>query len=222
MKPHGPLNVDVFVEAMFQENGYLLWTADGPEAWIIDPGLPPQNQKIAAAVRKRELSPRAILLTHCHGDHIAGVRGLCEEFSDLKLLAPRDEQHMLGDAVANLSRPFGFNITTPAANQLLAHGDRLTLGSLTWQVLDVSGHSPGGLAYHCPDAGVVLTGDALFAGSIGRTDFPGGSAHRLLDNIRRHLLTLPDDTVIYSGHGPATTVAEERDSNPYLQESFLL
>ena len=85
----------------------------------------------------------------------------------------------------------------------------------------MAGHSPGGLAYYCASAGVVFTGDALFAGGIGRYDFPGSSGKRLLANIRRHLLTLPDETVVYSGHGPATTIADERDTNPYLQEDFV-
>jgi glyoxylase-like metal-dependent hydrolase (beta-lactamase superfamily II) len=94
------------------------------------------------------------------------------------------------------------------------------LASLGWRVVDVSGHSPAGLAYYCEAAAVVVTGDALFAGSIGRYDFPGSSGPKLVNNIRRHLLSLPDATVVYSGHGPATTVGEERESNPFLNEDL--
>ncbi|HQL53327.1 MAG TPA: MBL fold metallo-hydrolase, partial [Phycisphaerae bacterium] len=94
------------------------------------------------------------------------------------------------------------------------------LGALTWQVLDVAGHSPGGLAFYCAAAGVVVTGDALFAGSIGRYDFPGSSGARLLANIRQHLLTLPPETVVYAGHGPATTIGDELETNPFLDEDF--
>jgi hydroxyacylglutathione hydrolase len=221
MKPHSPLHIDVFVEPMFQENTCLVWTDAGPDAWIIDPGLPPQAEQVRAALAKHQLTPRAILLTHCHADHIAGVAELCHEYPALELLAPRDERHMLRDPAANLSSPFGFNVVTPPATRLIAPGDTLQLGPLDWQALDVSGHSPGGLAYYCASAAVVFTGDALFAGGIGRYDFPGSSGKRLLANIRRHLLTLPDETVVYSGHGPETTIADERDTNPYLQEDFV-
>jgi len=206
---------------MFQENGYLLSVEGEPEAWVIDPGLPPQPAKLSAAIRERNLQLRALLLTHCHVDHIAGVAALREEFPQAQICCPRDEQHMLGDADANMSAPFGYAITAPAADRLVAPGDELTLGRLSWRVLDVSGHSPGGLAYYCAPAGVVFTGDALFAGSIGRYDFPGSSGRRLLANIRRHLLTLPPETVVYSGHGPSTTIGEEAENNPFLGEGFV-
>ncbi len=216
MRNHGLLSVEILIEPNFEENAYLLWAADQPAAWIIDPGLPPQAEQIAAVVRKRELSPQAILLTHCHADHIAGVEELRQRFPGLQLYAPLQEQHMLGSAAANLSAPFGFKIVVGSADKLLIPGESLTLGPLTWQVLDVGGHSPGGLAYYCPEAAVVFTGDALFAGGIGRYDFPGSSGQRLLSNIRTQLLTLPDRTVVYSGHGPTTTIGRERQSNPFL------
>ena len=217
MKTHGPLKLAVFVEPMFQENGYLLWTDAGPEAWIIDPGFSPQPEDMLAAVKRHKLKPAAILITHAHPDHMAGVEVLREAHPDLPITAPRDEQHMLTDARANLSAQMGLPLVVPAADRLVAPGDKLILGPLAWQVLDVSGHSPGGVAYYSLQAGVVFTGDALFAGSIGRTDFPGGSTRRLLANIREHLFTLPADTVVYSGHGPATTIGDERDTNPWLQ-----
>jgi hydroxyacylglutathione hydrolase len=220
MKTHGPLSLETFVEPMFQENAYLLWSNDGPDAWIVDPGFPPQPAQIAAAIRQRELTARAIVLTHCHVDHVAGVASLREEFPGVSVYAPQGEEHMLGDARANLSAQIGMQIVAPAADKLIAPGDPLTLGPLTWQALDVCGHSPGGRAYHCAAAGVVFTGDALFAGSIGRTDFPGSSMERLLDNIRQNLLTLPGETVVYSGHGPPTTVAAERDATPFLMGGY--
>ncbi len=222
MNTHGPLNIDVLVEPMFQENCLLLWTDDGPAAWIIDPGLPPQHEQVAAALKERGLTAEAILITHVHTDHIGGVEPLCEQLPDVKLMAPRGEESMLSNPVTNLSRQIGLEVVTPPASRLLEHGDELTLGTLPWKVLDVAGHSPGGLAFYCQEAGVVIVGDALFAGSIGRTDFPGSSGPLLLENIRRHLLTLPDDTVVYSGHGPTSTIAIERASNPFLQDGFAL
>jgi glyoxylase-like metal-dependent hydrolase (beta-lactamase superfamily II) len=203
---------------MFGENTFLLWQQGTPTAWIIDPGLPPQAQRVVAAVRTRHLTPAAILLTHCHGDHIAGAQELCEQFHDCRVWAPKDEAHMLGSPTANLSASFGAPVTAPEADRVLSHGESLQLERLEWRVLDVSGHSPGGLAFYCQQAGVVFTGDALFSGSIGRVDFPGSSGERLLQNIARNLLTLPPETVVYSGHGPATTIGDEALDNPFLTE----
>lgn len=221
MKTHGPLRLEGFVEPGFQENGYLLWTDGGPDAWIVDPGFPPQPQKIIAAVRQHELRPTAVLVTHCHLDHIAGVAAVKAAYPDAAVVAPHAEQHMLADPVANLSAMCGQHVVAPPAERTLRPGDTLTLGPLTWQALDVSGHTVGGLAYYCEAAGVVLTGDTLLAGGVGRTDFPGGSATQLLGNIERHLLTLPEKTAVYSGHGPPTTIARERSTNPFLQGGML-
>ena len=213
----GSLHVKTFVEAMFQENGYLLWPADQTDGWIVDPGFSPQPEELADAVRTRGLTLKLVLLTHCHPDHLAGVTTIRRRFPDAPLWAPRDEAHMLTDPQANLSASMGFPVVAPAADRLLASGDTLMLGELAWTVLDVSGHSPGGLAYYCQAAGVVLTGDALFADSIGRYDFPGSDGGRLLRNIRDNLLTLPSETVVYAGHGLPTTIGRERDHNPFLR-----
>lgn len=221
MNTHGPLRIEPFVEPSFQENGYLLWVDGIADAWAVDPGLPPTPQRMTDAIRRRELALRAIVITHGHADHIAGIPALRERFLDARLIAPEGDRHMLTDAAANLSAPMGFPIVASEPDDVIRPGDTLALGELTWHVLDVSGHSPGGVALHCPVAGVVLTGDALFAGSIGRTDFPGSSGRRLLDNIRQNLLTLPDDTVVYSGHGPATTIGQERLTNPFLDGAWL-
>ncbi len=217
MTEHGRLRVEVFVDGMFQENGYLLSCAGGRDCWIIDPGFPPQPQQFAEAIENLELKPVGIVLTHCHPDHIAGVGPLRASLGDVPIVAPRGEEQLLIDADANMSAQMGFAITAPAADQLIAPGDVISLDELIFAVLDVAGHSPAGLAFYCAEVGVVIAGDALFAGSIGRYDFPGSSRQRLLANIQQHLLTLPDKTVLYSGHGPASTIAHEREHNLTLQ-----
>ena len=216
MFQHGPLCLDVFVEPMFVENALLVWPDGERECWVVDPGLPPQAEELIAAVRKRALTLRAIVLTHGHVDHIAGVAEVKAAFAEASIWAPRDEEHMLLDADANLSGVFGVPIVAPPADRLLEPGETLTLGPLAWDVRDVAGHSPGGLAFYCEAAGVAIVGDALFADGIGRYDFPGSSGERLLANIHDHLMSLPDKTVVYSGHGLATTIGRERVSNPYL------
>lgn len=220
MQTHGALRIATFVDPMFQENALLLAPVGARDCWIVDPGFPRQPEELLAEVERHELSPLAIVLTHCHVDHIAGVRTIKARYPEVPLLAPRGEQHMLTDAMANYSGVYGFPITAPEADRLIGPGEELALGSLTFGVRDVSGHSPAGLAFYCSAAGVVIAGDALFAGGIGRYDFPGCSGPRLLANIHANLLTLPDDTVVYSGHGPRTTIGRERRSNPYLQPEF--
>ena len=125
---------------------------------------------------------------------------------------------MLGDAGLNMSASFGMMVVGPEPDELLAPGGVISIGSSQWQVLDTSGHSPGGVSYYCGRAQAVLTGDALFCGSIGRTDIPGAQHDLLLKNIKEHLLVLPDRTKVLPGHGPDTTIGRERRTNPFVGE----
>ncbi|KKL06713.1 hypothetical protein LCGC14_2593290, partial [marine sediment metagenome] len=132
------------------------------------------------------------------------------------LAAPRREVGYLSDPVRNLSLPLGFHITAPEADEIIGPGEELAMGPVLWRTLDTAGHPPGGLSFYCREAEVVITGDALFADGIGRTDIPGAVEATLLANIRQNLLTLPEATRVLPGHGPPSTVGEELRSNPFL------
>jgi glyoxylase-like metal-dependent hydrolase (beta-lactamase superfamily II) len=157
------------------------------------------------------------VLTHGHGDHIGGVAQLKSLFGEARLCCPLADAEMLGDAALNLSAGFGIHVVAPRPDELVEPGRELSCGDSAWRVLDTSGHTPGGVSYYCAEAAAVLTGDALFAGGIGRTDIPYASETRLLANIRSNLLTLPDETRVLPGHGPPSTIGAERRGNPFLQ-----
>lgn len=216
------LIVETFMEPSFGENAYVLSTeneAGRCVGWVVDPGLPPQPQQLLAYLDERDIVLERIILTHGHADHVAGVDAVHAAHPDSKVCLAKADVPMLTDANLNLSAPFGLMLTieTPV-DEDLEPSLELALGSLCWQVLDTSGHSPGGRSLYCDRENTVITGDALFPGSIGRTDFPGSDPGQLLRNLREKLLTLPDETVVYSGHGPATTIGIERKSNPFLTE----
>lgn len=216
------LNIEVFVDQVFGENACVLHAPgadETPVGWIIDPSFPPQVQQLLAYIARHRIQVEKIILTHGHADHIAGLDFAHTAHPEAEVWIARPDEPMLTDADRNLSAPFGLPLVMQTrADHDLAPGLELLLGSFAFRVLDTSGHSPGGRSLYCPAAGLVLAGDALFAGSIGRTDFPGCDHARLIRNIRESLLTLPDDTVVYSGHGPTTRIGIERKSNPFVSE----
>jgi hydroxyacylglutathione hydrolase len=225
------ISLEVVVSRLFEENCWIVWrtgeagneaggTAASPGAGktacvVVDPGF--DAAKVLRVVEQRGLFVATILLTHGHADHIAGVRAVKTAFPDAPIVIGRHDAVMLSDPERNLSALGGMPVTSPPADDLVTEGDSRSFAGLTFEVLDIPGHSPGHVVYVCRDAdpAVVLGGDVLFAGSIGRTDFPGGSLRQLLDGIRSKLFTLPESTRVYPGHGPATTIGEERRTNPY-------
>ncbi len=219
---HGDVRIEAFVDPMFGENAYVVTApGDGGSAagWIIDPGFPPQVDQLLGHVAEAGVIVEKIVLTHGHADHIAGLDVVHAAHPDAPVYLAAADQPMLHDGDLNLSSPFGLDVTVDTdADHDLPEGTELKLGRTTWRVLDTSGHSPGGRSLYCAAAGMAIVGDALFAGSIGRTDFPQCDHARLIRNIREKILTLPEETVVYSGHGPATTVGNERKLNPFVSD----
>lgn len=200
----------------FEANAYVVWdpeTARG-EAVLVDAGAEPE--RLLAELAARGPTVAAILQTHAHGDHIAALDDVVAATSAPVYLHP-DAEPMLRSADVNLSAFVGLPIASGAGYRPVREGDEIRLLGRTVRVLETPGHAPGSVCFLFTDDGVVFTGDALFAGSIGRTDFPGGSLGILLGGIRDKLLTLPDDTVVYPGHMNATSIGHERRTNPFLQ-----
>lgn len=210
---------DAVVEMRFQENAFVVYTREGGPCWIVDPGFAPQHERIAALVTEKQLTPTTIMITHGHSDHIAGIDHVMALYPGIELKIGPIGKKKLYDANENLSAPFGFPIIVKAeVTGLLNIGDRVELDGTSWEILDTAGHCSCGQSFYCAEAGVLIAGDALFSGGIGRTDFPDSDHGLLIRNIREKLLTLPGETVVFSGHGPATTIEIERKSNPFLAE----
>jgi hydroxyacylglutathione hydrolase len=206
-----PLEVVPILNGLFEENCYLVGEAGGTEAVIVDPGEESGRFLEEARVRGRRIS--AIWLTHAHLDHIMGVEAVKRATGAPVFLHP-GERPIYDNLVAQ-GQYFGFDLTpAPPPDAELRHGQRLKLGQTEFEVRHVPGHSPGHVCF--VGAGVVLGGDVLFQGSIGRTDLIGGDLPTLLAGIRAQLFTLPDDTVVFPGHGPSTTIGRERATNPFL------
>jgi hydroxyacylglutathione hydrolase len=210
------VSIATVVSRPFMENTFIAHLPGRNDCVIVDPGMDPQ--RIVQYVLKEGLTPAALLITHGHGDHIAGIGALREMWADCPIVIGRDEANKLIDPVANLSAELGMPVTTPPADVLLDHGQTYESAGFKFDICKIAGHSSGHIVFiwrdHTPP--IVFGGDVLFAGSIGRTDFPGGSFEQLAAGIRDHLFTLPDDTVVLSGHGPATTVGTEKENNPYV------
>ena len=198
-----------------QTNAYLLGCDVSMTAAIIDPSW--NGRGIVAMADEAGYEITHILLTHTHFDHVAGLE-------DVKMLTGAPI-YVHPEAVPMLSRAgmsaalFGIRIPqVPNPDETLTPGQKLTIGQLNVDVLYTPGHAPGHVSFHLPAYRVIFSGDVLFQGSIGRTDLEGGSLERLLQSIREQLLTLPDETRVFSGHGAATTIGDERANNPFLQD----
>jgi hydroxyacylglutathione hydrolase len=195
-----------------QANCHVLWERQDA-ALVIDPG--DEADRILATLRSKGLRPALLVTTHGHFDHIGAVKPL-QEALRVPYKVHRGEVEIMAMVPAR-TRLWG--ILTPEAptpDGFLEPGERLSLGGLEVTALHTPGHTPGSTSFHVPRAKAVFTGDTLFAGSIGRTDFPGGDTETELRSIRERLLTLPPETRVHPGHGPSSTIGEEAESNPFL------
>lgn len=203
--------VVTLTNGVFAENCYLVADPASREAVIVDPGE--EAGLFLARLAAAGWTPRAVWLTHAHLDHIAGVAEIKRATGVPVLLHPADRQ--LYDAAPHQARMFGLEMEpAPPPDGPLQGGTQVSIGRFAFDVLHVPGHSPGHVAF--VGHGLCLSGDVLFAGSIGRTDLPGGNTQTLLDSIRDRLYQLPGDTQVLPGHGPATTIAAELQGNPFV------
>ena len=212
------MRVDTLKLGGLQNNCYVLDAGDG-RAVVIDPGAEPE--RVVAHLDRRKLACALILVTHGHADHIGGISGLRERFPDAEIAVGKDDAPALTNPMKNGSFFIGANIKAPKAGRLLADGDEVALGGVKLKAIATPGHSPGGVCFFADDIGskpALFSGDTLFYESVGRCDIPGGDWERLLASLRGKLLALPDDTVVFPGHGPATTIAHEKKHNPVVGE----
>lgn len=212
------MKISRFIVNPFGVNTYIMWDSESREAAIIDPGMTDDAEikAVDSFIEREHLKPVHLINTHMHLDHIFSNLYIKDKYGlDIKA-------HMADDFLGqSLEDQIGrFHIPVRAKNHgldiELHDGERLYLGKEPIDVICVPGHSPGSIALYCPESKFVVTGDALFKGSIGRTDLPKGDFTTLVNSIRDRLLTLPADTAILPGHGPETTVGYERTSNPYV------
>ena len=202
----------------FGENMYILWDEASHEAVVVDPGMMRDGERemVTKFIDEHNLSVKHILLTHLHVDHITGARWLADKTGADVCGSALDNP--LGQELPEQVAHFRINVEVEplTVDRNLADGDTLQLGDETIQVLHVPGHSPGGLAFYLPQSALLISGDTIFNGSVGRTDLWGGDMAQLINSIREKILPLPDETVIASGHGPTTTIADEKRCNPFL------
>lgn len=212
------LSVQSFTFNPFSENTYLVYNQNG-DCIIIDPGTynAREQEELTGFIYGNGLSPKMLLNTHCHIDHIFG-NTFCSEKFNLPLQIHPQELPVLasGRSSAALYNLQYHESVSPGG--FLQANSSLFLGEDEIRILFTPGHSPGSVSFYCRESGFVIAGDALFKNSIGRTDLPGGDYQTLIQSIRQELLTLEEDTVVYSGHGPATSIGDEKRFNPFLQD----
>lgn len=212
------MKINHYVVGMVQTNCYIIINEETKECFIIDPGA--SGKQLAEKIKKDNLTPVAVLLTHGHFDHAAAAEELAKEFN-IKVYAHEAEEDTLRDPQKNVSWMVGAK-ESYEADEFLKNNQVIKLADFEIKVLHTPGHTEGGCCYYIAEEDVVFTGDTLFAGSVGRTDFPGGSMSQIVRSIQEKLMTLnktgdlENDIMVYPGHNDPTTIETERMENPYL------
>jgi len=209
------MKIDHLILGAYETNCYVLRGSDAAkDCLVIDPGL--DAEPLIDLLKEQNLNAVAVALTHGHIDHIAGVAAMRDTFPDVKVCIHELDAEMLCEPHANLSAMSGMAFSTRPQDVSLQDGDVIEQAGVKLLVLHTPGHTPGGISLYSQANGVAFVGDTLFAGSVGRTDFPGGSTYQLLKSVKEKLLTLPGETKVYPGHGPPTTIAHEKNHNPFF------
>ncbi len=210
------VQITPFVLGDYQTNCYIVTSGD--DCWVVDCGYEPEE--LIKYIETNSLKPSAILLTHCHADHIAGLDQLRSAIGNVHVMCHESESTWNMNPMLNLSGLAGMPVTAEPPDGFLTPGKQITLGDSTWDVLHAPGHSPGSICFIQSDTNQAIVGDTLFAGSIGRHDFPTSNVDDLRHSIGEVLMKLPDEMTIYPGHGPSSTIGHERVTNPFVVNGF--
>ncbi len=206
--------IHTFVLGDYQTNCFVVTVGDARDCWIVDCGFQPQP--MLDWIELQQLNPVALLLTHAHSDHMAGIDEAISRFGSMPMYGHEAEQQWFGDPMLNLSGHIGRPVTSTPPDQILKGGETLHLHGATWRVLHTPGHSPGGVCYVHEESRQAIVGDTLFAGSMGRVDFPTSNPADMQRSLQDVLMALADDMTVHPGHGPSTTIGHERRTNPFL------
>lgn len=212
------MKIDTFALGDYQTNCYCLRSDEASTACLlIDPGLSPEP--LIGFLKQNGLTPEAIVITHGHADHIGGIETVRQYWPSVKTAISQADAEMLTSPVKNLSVLAEGMVQARPAEVCLTTERYFEAAGLRFEIIHTPGHTPGGICLYNSEEGILFSGDTLFAGSVGRSDFPGGDHSLLIDGIKSKLLILPEQTRVYPGHGPSTTLRAEKRHNPFLKES---
>ncbi|MBT4694181.1 MAG: MBL fold metallo-hydrolase [Planctomycetaceae bacterium] len=213
-----PVQITTVVSEMFAENAFIVHLHDRNDCIVIDPSF--DTESILDYIDKHDLTVSVILNTHGHTDHIVGNEAIKSQFPSAPLIIGTGDAPKLTDPQLNLSASYGLAIVSPPADQTVVHGEIIEFAGIRLETRNTPGHSCGHVVWICHDTTptIAINGDVLFAGSVGRTDFADGSFEILEQSIREQLYTLPPDTIVLTGHGNATTIGQEKQTNPFVSE----
>ncbi|MCR2042533.1 MBL fold metallo-hydrolase [Anaerosalibacter massiliensis] len=205
------MKIERLTVGVYAANCYIIYCEDTKEGIVIDPGE--EGDRILKRIEELNLDVKYIILTHGHGDHIGGLKEV-KEGTQAPILIHEGDRELLNDGTKNLSSVMATGSVQLEADRFVKDGEELSFGNYLVKIIHTPGHTPGGISINIDSS--LFTGDTLFAGSIGRTDFPGGSYEQIINSIKEKLVLFSDDTIVYPGHGPSSTIGREKVSNPFI------